>query len=208
MGRVFSVAPSAGAWHRAQTLRPPGRQHVVLARGPGLATEGAEVPVVARLHQDAIVLSGADATAARLLSELDGAWLGHVAAHGIFRGDSPLFSALRMQDGPLTVYDFEQLQQAPYWLVLPSCDSGLLAPTGADELLGLVASLLPLGTAGVVASVVPLNDHFAVPVMVALHGHLHAGRSLAESLHRVRSESAGDPTRHGAAVSLLAFGTC
>lgn len=206
--RVFSVAPSAGAWLRAQALRPPSRRHAVLARGPGLATEGAEVPVVANLHADATVLSGAEATAGRLLSELDGAWLGHVAAHGTFRADSPLFSALRMHDGPLTVYDFEQLGQAPHWLVLPSCDSGLLAPTGADELLGLVASLLPLGTAGVVASVVPLNDHAAVPVMVTLHRNLHAGRSLAESLCFVREESTGDPVQHGVAASLLAYGTC
>lgn len=206
--RVFSVAPSAGAWLRAQALRPPRRRHVVLARGPGLATEGAEVPVVAGLHDDTTVLSGAEATAGRLLSELDGAWLGHVAAHGTFRGDSPLFSALRMHDGPLTVYDFEQLRRAPYQLVLPSCDSGLLAPTGADELLGLVASLLPLGTAGVVASVVPLNDHAAVPLMVALHMYVRAGRSLAESLCQVRQEATGNTARHGAAVSLLAFGIC
>ena len=206
--RVFSVAPSAGAWLRAQAARPPSTHHVVLARGPGLATDGAEVPMVAKLHADATVLSGAEATAGRLLSELDGAWLGHVAAHGTFRADSPLFSALRMHDGPLTVYDFEQLVQAPYWLVLSSCDSGLLAPTGADELLGLVASLLALGTAGVIASVVPLNDHAAVPVMVALHRHLHAGRSLAESLRRIREECAGDPVRRGVAVSLLAYGSC
>jgi len=205
--RVFSVAPSATAWLRARALGPPSRRHVVLARGPGLETEGAEVPLVARLHADATVLSGAAATAGRLLSELDGAWLGHVAAHGTFRADSPLFSSLRMHDGPLTVYDFEQLRQAPHWLVLSSCDSGLLAPTGADELLGLVASLLPLGTAGVIASVVPLNDHAAVPVMVALHRHLHAGRSLAESLCHVRVESSGDPVRRGVAVSLLAYGT-
>jgi hypothetical protein len=206
--RVFSVAPSAGAWLRAEILRPPTTRHVVLARGPGLATDGAEVPLVAMLHADATVLSGADATAGRLLSELDGAWLGHVAAHGTFRADSPLFSALRMHDGPLTVYDFEHLRQAPYWLVLSSCDAGLLAPAGADELLGLVASLLPLGTAGVVAGVVPLNDHAAVPVMVALHRNLHAGRSLAESLCRVRRECARDPVQCGAAVSLQAYGTC
>ena len=206
--RVFSIAPSASAWLRAQALTPPSMRRVVLARGPGLVSDGAEVPLIAKLLTEAIVLSGAEATAGRLLSELDGAWLGHVAAHGKFRADSPLFSALRMHDGPLTVYDFEQLRRAPYWLVLSSCDSGLLAPTGADELLGLVASLLPLGTAGVVASIMPLNDKAAVPVMVTLHRHLQAGQSLAESMRRVRQEAAGNPVQRGAAVSLLAYGTC
>ena len=152
--RVFSVAPSAGAWMRARAARPPARHHVTLARGPGLVTDGAEVPEVAQLYDDVTVLSGGDATASRVLSALDGAWLAHIAAHGSFRADSPLFSSLRVHDGLLTVYDFEQLHRAPYRLVLSSCDSGVLAPAGANELLGLVSSLLPLGTAGIIAGVV------------------------------------------------------
>ena len=63
--RAFSVAPSAGAWLRAHAARPPDRQHVVLARGPGLVTNGAEVPLVAELYDDVTVLSGAEATAAK-----------------------------------------------------------------------------------------------------------------------------------------------
>src|SRR3984957_12243657 len=204
--RAFSVAPSAGAWLRAQAAPPPGNRHVILARGPGLVTGGAEVPAVADLYDDATVLGGAQATAARVLSALDGAWLGHIAAHGSFRADSPLFSALHMHDGPLTVYDFEQLQRAPYRLILSSCDSGVLAPAGADELLGLVSSLLPLGTAGIIAGVVPLNDEAIVPVMTDLHRHLRAGQSLAESMYSVRQDIDGDLVQRAAAMSLLALG--
>ena len=143
---------------------------------------------------------------ARVLSALDGAWLAHIAAHGRFRADSPLFSSLRMHDGPLTVYDFEQLHRAPYRLVLSSCDSGVLAPAGAEELLGLVSSLLPLGTAGIIASMVPLNDHAVVPLMVDLHRHLRGGQTLAEAMRDVRSGSTADPIQHGTALSLTALG--
>jgi tetratricopeptide (TPR) repeat protein len=205
-GRAFSVAPSARAWMRADAAPPPGRQHVAIARGPGLVTNGAEVPLVADLYDDVTVLSGGQATAGRVLSALDGAWLAHIAAHGRFRADSPLFSSLRMHDGPLTVYDFEQLQRAPYRLVLSSCDSGVLAPVGADELLGLASSLLPLGTAGIIAGVVPLNDHAVVPLMVGVHQYLRAGQSLAESMHSVREDFAGDLVQHAAAMSLLTVG--
>lgn len=204
--RVFSVAPSAHAWMRARAARPPGSRRVALARGPGLTTDGAEVPVLVGMYSGATVLSGDEATAERVLSAIDGAWLAHIAAHGRFRADSPLFSSLRMRDGPLTVYDFEQLRRAPYRLVLSSCDSGVLAPAGADELLGLVSSLLPLGTAGIVAGVVPLNDDALVPLMVSLHRHLLAGQSLAESLYRVRLDAAGDPVQWVAAISLVALG--
>jgi tetratricopeptide (TPR) repeat protein len=204
--RVFSVAPSAGAWLRAHTAPAPARRTVTLARGPGLVTEGAEVPLIAPLYPGVTVLSGGQATASRVLSALDGTWLAHIAAHGSFRADSPLFSSLRMSDGPLTVYDLEQLRRAPYWLVLPSCDSGVVAPAGADELLGLVSSLLPLGTAGVVASIAPLNDHAAVPLMLELHRRLQAGESLAGALSGVRRGVTGDPVLRAAAWSLAALG--
>jgi tetratricopeptide (TPR) repeat protein len=204
-GRVFSVAPSAGAWLRAHAERPPGRRRVTVVRGPGLVTEGAEVPEVARQYGDVTVLSDGEATASRVLSALDGVWLAHIAAHGRFRADSPMFSSLHLHDGPLTVYDFEQLRRAPYRLVLSSCDSGVLAPVGADELLGLVSSLLPLGTAGIIAGVVPLNDRAVVPLMVSLHSHLRAGQSLAESLCGVRM-GVTDPIQQATAVSLIALG--
>ena len=178
----------------------------MLTRGPGLTTDGAEVPVVAQLYDDVTVLSDRDATTAQVLNSLDGAWLAHIAAHGTFRTDSPLFSSLRMHDGPLTVYDFEQLRRAPYRLVLSSCDSGLLAPAGADELLGLASSLLPLGTAGIIASIVPLNDYAVVPIMLNVHRHLRAGQTLAESMHSVRYRLNGDPIQRATALSLLALG--
>jgi CHAT domain-containing protein len=117
-----------------------------------------------------------------------------------------MFSSLRMRDGPLTVYDFEQLRRAPYRLVLPSCDSAALAPVGADELLGLVSSLMPLGTAGIIAGVVPLNDHAVTPLMVNLHRYLRAGQGLAESMCNVRQDASDDPVQRAAATSLLALG--
>ena len=191
---------------RARQVRPPSRRRVILARGPGLVTDGAEVPVVAGFYDDVTMLADDHATAAKVLHALDGAWLAHIAAHGIFRADSPLFSSLNMHDGPLTVYDFEQLRSAPYRMVLSSCDSAVGAPAGADELLGLVSSLLPLGTAGIIAAVVPLNDHAVVPVMVGLHRQLRAGRTLAESLSRTRHDLSGDPILQATAESLVMLG--
>ena len=120
------------------------------------------------------------------MAAIDGAWLVHMAAHGTFRGDSPLFSAIELDDGPLTVYDLERLKQAPYHVVLSSCSSAVGVPVGADELLGLVSALISLGSAGVVASVVPVNDPATVPLMTALHEHLRAGSDLAQALTLAR----------------------
>jgi CHAT domain-containing protein len=141
-----------------------------------------------------------------VLNAIDGAWLAHVAAHGTFRADSPLFSALWLDDGPLTVHDFERLRRAPYRLVLSSCDSGVAAPVGADELLGLVSGLVPLGAAGILASVVPVNDAATVPLMLAVHDRLRSGGTLADALRHARAEVAGDPVAVATGQSFLALG--
>ncbi|MER5792808.1 CHAT domain-containing tetratricopeptide repeat protein [Streptomyces sp. NPDC001980] len=204
--RVLSVSPSASSWLRArETEPPPGGRHV-LVRGPGLATGGAEVPEVAGRYATARVLEHEDAQVPRVLEELDGAALAHIAAHGTFRADSPLFSSLRMADGPLIVHDFERLARSPYRIILSSCDTARLASVGADELLGLVTALLPLGTAGVVASSAPVNDAAVVPLMLALHKGLGAGLSLAEALRDARAALPGDALHQATGWAFAAFG--
>ncbi|EHN77298.1 hypothetical protein SMCF_3178, partial [Streptomyces coelicoflavus ZG0656] len=142
----------------------------------------------------------------RVLRELDGAALAHIAAHGTFRADSPLFSSLRMADGPLIVHDFERLDRSPYRIILPCCDTARFASVGADELLGLVTALLPLGTAGVVACTAPVNDAAAVPLMLALHKGLDAGLSLAEALRDARASLPDDAVHQATGWAFTAFG--
>ncbi|GAA3151345.1 hypothetical protein GCM10017687_81180 [Streptomyces echinatus] len=204
--RVLSVSPSASSWLRARETAPPPAGRPVLVRGPGLATGGAEVPGLADRYGTATVLEGDDAQVPRVLAELDGASLAHLAAHGTFRADSPLFSALRMADGPLIVHDFERLARSPYRIILSSCDTARLASVGADELLGLVTALLPLGTAGVVASSAPVNDAAVVPLMLALHKGLGAGLSLAEALRDARAALPGDAVHQATGWAFAAFG--
>jgi CHAT domain-containing protein len=187
-------------------LRPPPKQGVALVFGPGLSTGGAEVHKLAGSYPTATILGDGRATAERVLQALDGVWLAHLAAHGTFRSDSPMFSSLRLDDGPLTVYDFERLRRAPYRLVLSSCESGLAKPVGADELLGLTSSLVPLGAAGILASVVPVNDAAAVPLMIAVHSHLRAGQPLAEAFASARTETDDDPVSVATASSFVALG--
>ena len=209
-GRVVSVAPSAATWLRARkSLTSPGGAGVVLVYGPGLAHAGEEVAQLAEVYAgdgDVSVLGGGTADVAQVLATIDGARLAHVAAHGTFRADSPLFSALRMDDGPLTAYDLERLTRAPQRIVLSSCDSGRGATAGADELLGLVSALIPLGTAGLVASVVPVNDAAAVPLMAGLHRRLRHGASLAEALRDARQDLVREPAIAACGWSFVALG--
>ena len=102
---------------------------MLLLAAPGLGSGGSEVPLLVERHVGATVLRGEDATVEAAMAGLDGASLAHVAAHGHFRPDSPLFSSLEMADGSLSVYELERLKRAPYRLVLSACESGVLAPS-------------------------------------------------------------------------------
>ncbi|GGQ71599.1 hypothetical protein GCM10010250_49670 [Streptomyces althioticus] len=204
--RVVSVSPSASSWLRARETRPPRGGRQVLVRGPGLATGGAEVTRLADRYSGATVLEHGDATVPRVLTELDGAGLAHIAAHGTFRTDGPLFSALRMADGPLIVHDFERLGRSPYRIILSCCDTARFATVGADELLGLVTALLPLGTAGVVACSAPVNDAAVVPLMLALHEGLAKGLPLPEALRDARSAMPDDALHRATGWAFTAFG--
>jgi CHAT domain-containing protein len=158
------------------------------------------------LHQQVRVLEGQDATAELTVSSLEGTWLAHIAAHGHFRSDSPLFSSLSLMDGPLTVHDLTRLKRPPYRMILSACEVGQGETVGSDELLGLVTSLLAMGTAGVMASVVPVNDEAAVEVMLQVHTGLAAGRSLGEAWLAARDRAADDVLASATAASFTAWG--
>jgi CHAT domain-containing protein len=204
-GVPVSVAPSAALWLRARSSRAPDGARVLIA-GPGLETGGAELDTLARLHPEAVLLRGGAATVERSLEALDGASVAHVAAHGRFRDDSPLFSSLDLDDGPLTVHDFERLDRAPHRMVLSACESGVMAPIGAGEMLGLVAAMLSMGSAGVVSSVAQVNDQATADLMLDVHAAMDDGDDLGTVLWRARSAARGDRVHEATAAAFLAMG--
>lgn len=205
--RPVTSTPSARLWLRARAAVPAADGRRVLLVGPGLGSGGAEVPAVAAQDPGARVLEGGAATVSAALAALDGASLAHVAAHGHFREDSPLFSSLTLADGPLMVHDLQRLEQPPHRVVLSACESGVMQPVGDQELLGLAAALLSMGTAGVVSSLAEVDDAATVEVMVALHARLRQGGGLGEAMLAAREAAAGDPVLAATAASFTVLGT-
>ncbi len=204
--RTISVAPSAGSWVRASRATRSADGPVVLVTGPGLTTLASEATDVARAYPQATVLGPQQATVARTLAALTGARLAHLAAHGAFRGDAPMFSELRLADGPLYLHDLDSLRQPPGTLILSACDLGDTAALGVDEGLGMVTGLLGMGTAQVLASVVPVNDEATVAVMRTIHRQLAAGAGLAAAARVSRDSHRDEPDRYAAATAFTAWG--
>ncbi|MFJ6677247.1 CHAT domain-containing protein [Actinosynnema sp. NPDC091369] len=207
-GRAVTVVPSATVWLRATTSTLVSHHRAVLAAGPRLPAAPTEIAAIAALGRaSASVLVDEAATVDAVASAMDGAPLAHVAAHGSFRADNPLFSALELADGPLTVYDLERLRTPPARVVLSACDSGLSAVRPGDELMGFTAALLGLGTRTLVAPVIPVPAEVTTPLMVDLHRRLDAGQTPsvalagAQQAHREDGDAA-----FAASAGFLCFG--
>ena len=191
-GRAVSVAPSASLWLRSCAgTDEVDRGDTVLVAGPGLPHAAREIAALGRRYPSARRLTGAAANYRAVCGALDGAELAHVAAHGRFRADNPLFSSLQLADGPLTVYDLEALKQAPRTLILSACDSGLSDVQPGDELMGLASAVFALGTRALIASLYPVPDGATRTLMLALHKGLQAGLAPGVALSRAQAHLAG-----------------
>jgi hypothetical protein len=193
-GRPLCVARSASAWVAAAPTAAPGRRspgRMLAACGPDLPRAEPEVREVGRLWPGSTVLTGAAATGAAVLGALDGADVVHLAAHGTHEAANPLFSALRLADGPLFGYDVGRVPTPPPHVVLSACDLGLASERAGDELLGMTAALLHAGTRTVVASVARVGDEVAEQVSLAYHRRVRAGEPSADALAAASCEHDG-----------------
>jgi CHAT domain-containing protein len=154
----------------------------VLACGPGLEHAESEITELAGRYPGAEALVGPKATAEAVIAALDGAAVAHIAAHGRFRSDNPLFSSLELADGQLTVYELERLTAAPGVLVLSACYGALSGIKPGDELMGVSSAVFALGTRTLISSVAPVADEATRELMIKLHAELAAGSSPAAAL--------------------------
>ena len=207
-GRPITVAPSATAWVTATSRRRQSGRHEVYVAGPGLAEAPAEVRALARASGSAVALDGPTATAAATIAALDGSRIAHIAAHGQFRRDNPLFSAIELEDGPLTVHDLQTLERPPDLLILSACDLGLATVRPGDELMGLTGALIAIGTRTLVASVLSVPSQDTLTLMTAFHEGLRGGDTVPVALasaHQSRLRTGG-ARAYAAAASFICFG--
>jgi hypothetical protein len=187
-GRPVVVAPSVAVWMGLES-RPRRRlRRAALIAGPRLRHATPEVRRLAPLYPGTAPLTGKAATTEKALRALEGAGLAHFACHGHFRADNPLFSSLELADGDLTALQLQRLRKPPSLIVLSACDLALSDQQPGDELLGIAAALLGIGTRTIVASVAAIPDATAEQIMIAFHRGLAGGAPPASALARAQAD--------------------
>jgi hypothetical protein len=176
------VTPSATAWLRTGPRGRRPQPRVVAVAGPGLHRAVQEAEQVQASWPGAELLTGAEATTDEVRKALATADVVHVAGHGTHQQESPLFSSLRLVDGPLYAYELDADGGAAPCVVLSACEAGLATVRPGDEGLGLTNVLLHRGSRSVLAAVARVRDDVAAHVMGQVHASMSAGTHSAQAL--------------------------
>jgi CHAT domain-containing protein len=143
-----------------------------------------EVEALSKLMPDARVFVGPEAREDRLREFAPTAGKIHIAAHGIFRADNPMFSSLRLGDNWLNLFDIFNLQLGAEITTLSACETGMNAVWEGDELLGLARGFLYAGTPSLVVSLWMVNDRSTAQMMRRFYEGLRDGLTKANALRQ------------------------
>jgi CHAT domain-containing protein len=196
MGEAYTVsyAPSATLFALCQQ-RAPGRKHGSLvigvpdARAPQISDE---VQAVAALLPEVELYVGEQATLDVLREKGPEAALLHLATHGIYRQDNPMFSSIRLGDTYLNLYDLYQLRMDAELVTLSGCATGMNFVAAGDELLGLQRGLFYAGASSLLLSLWDVNDRSTAEFMQEFYkGYIRTGDtalSLQAAMRELKRE--------------------
>jgi len=181
---TVSYAPSAALFALCQQRRVTNNQNSLVLgipdrRAPQIL---GEVQSVAALLGDADLFIGEHATAEVLRSRGAECALLHIATHGIYRHDNPMFSAIKLGDSYLNLYDLYQLRLGAKLVTLSGCATGMNFVAAGDELLGLQRGLFCAGAASLLLSLWDVHDDSTARLMTEFYTSYVRSNDMAGAL--------------------------
>jgi len=181
-GICYEPSASIFAHSHRSASTPSGSSLIIGIDDPKLPFIREEVDAVAALVANPRVLFGTAATEAGLRRYGSSSQLVHIATHGIFRQDSPMFSSIRLADSYLTLYDLYHMDLPVDLLTLSGCVTGLNVVADGDELLGLTRGLLYAGARSLLLSLWDVDDRSTSEFMKEFYRQLQGRSRKADAL--------------------------
>lgn len=138
-----------------------------------------ELRSVAAILPHARLLAGADASESAFRDSAPQSAFIHIATHGFFRQDQPMFSGVRLGDTFLTLYDLYTLNLPASHVTLSGCSTGLNAIASGDEMMGLTRGLLYAGARSLLLSLWDVNDASTAEFMTDFYKNYIDSNNLA-----------------------------
>jgi CHAT domain-containing protein len=155
------------------------------AQAPFIADE---VHKVAATIPQSDLFVGESATAEILQKKGGESRLIHLATHGYFRQDNPMFSGIRLGDGILSLYDLYQMKLPAELITLSGCATGLNVVSDGDELLGLLRGLIHAGAQAALLTLWDVQDRSSADFMASFYTHLNRSTDKAIALRQATLE--------------------
>jgi CHAT domain-containing protein len=181
---TISYVPSASIFVHSEKRPAPATGPALVmgvpdARAPRILEE---VRAVAKIIPGAKLLIGAEANQQALTEKGLHSGLIHIATHGKFRQDNPMFSAIRLGDVYLNLYDLYQLKLNADLVTLSGCATGMNVITSGDELLGLIRGLLYAGAHSLLLALWDVHDQSTADFMASFYRRLRDTGGKASAL--------------------------
>lgn len=145
-----------------------------------------EIKGLRAIFADSVELIGNKATRENLLRFAPQARFLHLASHGYFQRDNPMFSSLKLADSRLNFYDLLDLKLKAEMVTLSACQTGVNAILPGDELHGLMRGFLYAGAPSLVVSLWKVSDHSTAEIMKQMYLGIRAGDSKRTALRRAQ----------------------
>lgn len=188
----FSVSytPSASVYYlcSSKEKRQASGSLVLGVPDPSVPQIESEVRAVASVLPQAEVYLGEAATHDVLRDRGAHARYIHIATHGWFRQDNPMFSSISLGTSQLSLFDLYQLNLPAELVTLSGCGTGLNVVVGGDELMGLKRGLLYAGARGLLLTLWDVHDESTAEFMKRFYGGLATAPNKAEAARRAMAE--------------------
>jgi CHAT domain-containing protein len=170
---TVSYAPSATVFSLCQQKASSAAPASLVL---GIADERApqildEVRSVSSLLPSSSLHLGEQATSSLLREKGPESGLLHIATHGMYRQDNPMFSGIRLGDGYLNLYDLYQMKLNARLVTLSGCATGMNFVAAGDELLGLQRGLFCAGATTLLLSLWDVHDESTAELMSHFYRH-------------------------------------
>lgn len=186
----ISYAPSAALWSKLQgkRTRKPASSLLMAYADDRIPLVEREVGTIKKIAPGPMCFTGKRATFAAFTEHAPKHDVIHLACHGQFRPDNPMFSSLHLADGWVTVQDICAQRLTASLVTLSACETGLSKIFAGDEILGLARGFLSAGASSLVVSLWTVNDDATSRLMARFYSYLQRTPSVSASLRLAQLE--------------------
>ncbi|MGI8884465.1 MAG: CHAT domain-containing protein [Pyrinomonadaceae bacterium] len=188
--REISYAPGATVWNYLQKKENKQSKNALLI---GFADEriplvNNEIKHLKNIFETAKTFTGKNAKFSAFTENAEKFDILHLACHGQFRPENPMFSSLHLADGFVTVRDICSQKLNAELVTLSACETGLNKIFAGDEILGLARGFLSAGAQSLVLSLWTVSDEATTRLMKSFYKNLQRGDGVSASLAQAQRE--------------------